>query len=237
MKILAFQITELNRVRLCMAVGVVNWACILLSLILIGIGAYVKISVEGFMHLVEDYDGDTFPYLMIGVGLFSLILNGGAGFLFFMSNNPKKREMLRPFYFVYIALASVVAVVILVGGGMCFAHIGHLAESFQNGLTASMDMYRNAPHKKKEIDLLQMNYQCCGSDHYEDWFSIDWVAADYRIDFDPEWYVCCYNSMLICDVHCCLGKTGKWEVRQPLLDNHTPIYLWIMKCEGAKTSA
>ena len=35
-------------------------------------------------------------------------------------------------------------------------------------------MFSEHGHMKSEIDIIQMNFQCCGNENYQDWYNIPW---------------------------------------------------------------
>ena len=176
---ISIRFTEQARTNLCFVLAVLNWFCILISFILVILGTYIKLSVEPFTNLVKDYDGNSLPYLLIAVGLLSAASNAVGGWLAFASASPKNRMKLRHFLFAYIIFMLCVSVTILAGGIMCFTHIQHLHESFHGGITEAMEKYRDNHEYKKELDLLQLQYHCCGNEDYNDWFEVSWIHTDY----------------------------------------------------------
>lgn len=175
----SFLLTENARAGLCLVISIVNWVCIVVSLLLLSLGTYIKLSLQQFTNLVTDYDGDSLPYLLISLGLLSALSNGFGGWLAFASADPDRRLFLRFFHFGYVIETLCVCVAIFAGAIMCFAHIQHLHDSFHGGLTAAMIKYREDHTFKQEMDLLQMEYSCCGNDGYTDWFQVSWIHEDY----------------------------------------------------------
>ena len=182
-KVLAIKYTEPARQRLCVILSVTNWMCILTSLGLIFLGLFIKYSVEEFTNLVENYDGNTFPYMLIGVGAVSFVVAVGSGFLFYMTQDPDKRDAMQHFLLVYLIVQTLVAFVSLAAGVMCYIHINHLEDSFANGFALAMTRYKNDPHTKLEMDKMQSSFECCGNRGYTDWFSEDWIAEEFKTDF------------------------------------------------------
>ena len=178
-EIIGINFTEEIRSRLCLAVGVTNWVCIIGSLMLLGIGAYIKIIIGEFTALVEDYDGDSLPYLLITVGLLSIVLNAGGGFVFFASADPKRRQLFRRVLLAYCITSIVMCILLMTGGIMCYTHITHLEDSFKGGLVKAMQKYKDVPRMKVEMDKLQMTYSCCGNAGYTGWFVLPWISEDY----------------------------------------------------------
>lgn len=177
--ILPIQVDEALRSRLCLTIGVVNWISIVCSLALVALGGYIRLSLDEFTRLVENYDGDTLPFLLVGLGAVATLVNAWGGFVFFSSADPTKREYYRRFLLLYVIVSLCVCLATAVGAIMCFTHIQHLHDSFKGGLSTAMQSYKEYPHLKMEVDKLQMGFVCCGNDDYTDWFHIDWVHHDY----------------------------------------------------------
>lgn len=57
-------------------------------------------------------------------------------------------------------------------------HSYYLHDKVGDGLLDAMKGYRNDSVSKKAIDMLQVQFQCCGSRSYKDWFNIPWFDAD-----------------------------------------------------------
>ncbi|KAL8612880.1 hypothetical protein ACOMHN_038135 [Nucella lapillus] len=60
-----------------------------------------------------------------------------------------------------------------------------LPDSFRDGLWQAMREYSRDPHVKVRVDLLQMEYACCGDSGYRDWFLVPWVPKDILM-VDPK---------------------------------------------------
>ncbi|XP_013396339.1 photoreceptor outer segment membrane glycoprotein 2 [Lingula anatina] len=56
---------------------------------------------------------------------------------------------------------------------------GYLEEAFKKGLLKSMMRYKAVHSLKMTIDELQMDYQCCGSKGYWEWFTVSWFDNKY----------------------------------------------------------
>jgi len=43
----------------------------------------------------------------------------------------------------------------------------------------AMSMYRTNGDVKEKIDMIQMQYQCCGAQRYSEWFRVPWVDTTF----------------------------------------------------------
>ncbi|XP_073783979.1 photoreceptor outer segment membrane glycoprotein 2 isoform X2 [Danio rerio] len=67
---------------------------------------------------------------------------------------------------------------------MCYSMHSQLEESLTLGLRDAMRYYKDTdtPGRcflKRTVDLLQMQFQCCGNEGFRDWFQIQWVSNRY----------------------------------------------------------
>lgn len=59
-----------------------------------------------------------------------------------------------------------------------FIILGHIygsAKEIEDGIIKAMEKYAVNSYYKKQIDKLQIEMQCCGSNKYDDWFNITWL--------------------------------------------------------------
>ena len=60
-----------------------------------------------------------------------------------------------------------------------------LSGDFKEGLIRAMQQYQTVPSVKARMDILQIDYACCGDSGYKDWFNIAWVSGDSLVA-DPK---------------------------------------------------
>lgn len=61
---------------------------------------------------------------------------------------------------------------------MIFATLGHVygsSKGIEDGIIKAMEKYSENSFYKKQIDRLQFEFQCCGSNKYNDWYNISWM--------------------------------------------------------------
>lgn len=183
-KICSFDLTEISRNQLASALGVLNVLWGLASLALVGIAAYLRIRLIDKVHLVEDYNVDTLPIILITTGFLSLVIHLFGGGLLMVNNYPDNRLKTKNLLYVYLVVEFVICIVVFSCGILCFRHVTFLKTAFHGGLTIAMDKYQVGKEIKQRIDELQMEYHCCGSNTYTDWFRVDWIPEVYYADFD-----------------------------------------------------
>ena len=173
----AINISQPGRVRLSIALTFISAFCILTSLSLCAIGAYIKIKIEAKTNLIEGYDNNSLPSLLIVMGLLAGVGNWLGALIFLFSNPPTKFK--NNLLFMYVILGFIICICILAGGFLCFTHKSHIKEAFKKGLNSAMLKYKTVHKTKTELDLLQMDFSCCGNKDYTDWFAISWISTDF----------------------------------------------------------
>ncbi|XP_013416793.1 photoreceptor outer segment membrane glycoprotein 2-like [Lingula anatina] len=189
MAILAINFSADGRSKLGLALAILCWISIVPCLMLVGLGAYIKLKLADKMHLVDGYHGDSLPYMLISIGLLSAIVSGIGGLICNISSKADTRALFKSFLTPYVVILAVLCVCVLAAGIMCFTEISALHKSFHRGILLAMFKYRSNPGVKSKVDLLQMEYRCCGNTNYADWFQIPWINENFlKIEDKDDFY-------------------------------------------------
>ena len=94
-------------------------------------------------------------------------------------SDSSRREKLRYVMLGMVAILTIADTGLLIAACMSYVQGSLLTKSFHHGLLNAMMKYKDDVAIKAEIDLLQMEFGCCGNEGYEDWFSIQWVNDAY----------------------------------------------------------
>lgn len=171
--------SEPGRQKLALALFITHLVSVLFSLMLIGMGTYIKLSIEDKLSLTDDYNNDILPWMMVSMGAINMIVCGLGAFLCVVTRDVDKRKQLRQLQLPYVCVSLFSSICVFAAAMLAFAHIGHLHNSFANGLLGAMEQYKIDPLYKEDIDVLQMEYECCGTHDYRDWFKISWISNKY----------------------------------------------------------
>ena len=177
--ILAISLTESGRQNLSVLLLLLHSISSLGGAGLCTVGVFLRFSLKDKVTLVEGYDGNVLPIVLMTVGSLVALVNIVGGKVSFDISNPIRRKRLRCLLIVLIVLLLIVKVLLLTAGIMCFVHRRHLSRSFHHGLIKAIGKYQDDYVLKHEIDLLQMQYWCCGNNGYEDWFDIQWINNNF----------------------------------------------------------
>lgn len=175
-----FQIEENSRCKLAIAAGVLNVLLILPCAALLFAGVYVQMAVQEKVKLIEGFNGDILPAFMMASGILGVLTCIVGSKICWTCQYPgEKRIMWAKYLLPYVIVEIVLSLFVFIAAIMCFAQIASLENSFENGIANALQQYRHGGEIKIELDNLQMQYKCCGSISYTDWFSIQWIHDDY----------------------------------------------------------
>lgn len=135
----------------------------------------IKLRIGVLINMVSPKDGDVLPTLFAMPALMCLLLNGLALWLL---HGLFKRETRKWFNtivygFVLVCLASIGVVLVV-----CITILTHVYgkhERLHDGIVDAMNNYSTDSKIKKEVDLMQIEFQCCGSKKYDEWYDIKWL--------------------------------------------------------------
>ncbi|XP_063927863.1 rod outer segment membrane protein 1-like [Zophobas morio] len=164
--------------------------------------------------------GDTLPSLQAVPVLFFFIINFVmAFFVYSVFEQSPRADLNRLMYFV-IMLSFVLLIIILIIIICVIAHAYSTHEKLHDGIVTAMNHYLNSTVYKSQIDRLQIEFQCCGSKKYDEWYTVKWMdpsleqgagpAADGNTPFS-----CCSMKSLSPCIHHNIEVTGKAYLYTP----------------------
>lgn len=156
--------------------------CIILATFGISItvvALYIKGHIESKMIVMDRYDPGVVPHLLMAIGSLMFILNGiGAKVAYDCGYEETRGRFSNLLVFFEVILFCFIWI-IFSGGIICFSHRGIIEDSLQSGLSSVMRQYKSNPKLKTTMDRLQMEYRCCGSQSYRDWFLTSWIGEEW----------------------------------------------------------
>ncbi|KAK6998688.1 photoreceptor outer segment membrane glycoprotein 2 [Biomphalaria glabrata] len=168
-------LTESTRQNLLLVVTVLALICFFSSFLLFVCAAYVKITIDSQMKMLETYNSDVLPAIFIFVGIVNLLQNVAVVFVSYRLMNLDTRDQLVP-TMIYILVGGIVLVVFEAASAITsFVHISILDYEFKEGIHKAMSTYVEGGEMKKEMDTVQSVYACCGDKSYVDWFRYPWI--------------------------------------------------------------
>ena len=171
--------TEEGRIKVAKALGLTHWFCIFPAVLCLITALYIQLVVSDKILFIENYNGTVLPVFLVFTGFFSFFGHILCGKAFWENNKIDKREKWVKFLLPAVIVTLIIFVFEMTAGIMCLVHVGELEDSLAAGITTAMKAYKNDMITKEEMDTLQIEYECCGSRSYQDWFNVAWVHPDY----------------------------------------------------------
>ncbi|XP_053304778.1 rod outer segment membrane protein 1 [Spea bombifrons] len=176
-----------RRVKLAQTLWLLSWLAVLIGCLTFGIGIFLKVQLWIHNEIMDNTAAHAVPSTVITAGLVGILLGLYAGKIsqdsLDIAKYPRWKPFMMPFFFVSV-LSCMICLAALV---LSVAMRGTLEESLKIGLQNGIRFYKDTDipgrcYQKKSMDKLQMEYQCCGNNHYKDWFEVQWISNRY-LDF------------------------------------------------------
>lgn len=175
MYILPVAISEKGRLHYCDVLSLLNFVYLAFSLGLLALGAQIRYSLSHLDHIYIGFDDDTLPLLLVGVGSLSVVSNIIGGLVCYTAKVERQRPKTTVALRAHVIVSVVLALVTCTCAVLCFVSKSSLSKAFERGIRQSMEAYGNDPKAKNNMDVLQMDYRCCGNGGYKDWFITPWI--------------------------------------------------------------
>uniref|UniRef100_A0A8C4QHD6 Peripherin 2-like a n=1 Tax=Eptatretus burgeri TaxID=7764 RepID=A0A8C4QHD6_EPTBU len=149
------------------------------------LGIILKIELKKRGDLMDPRTaGHSAPNLLISVGFLACALNILGGKICYDCAEADKFVRWKVYLLPYIIGTFFFTFIIFVGAVMCYAMRDSLEEAIQKGLRSSLKLYKDTDMPghcflKETIDWLQIDFHCCGSNGFRDWFEIQWISQRY----------------------------------------------------------
>ncbi|XP_069810705.1 peripherin-2 [Dendropsophus ebraccatus] len=179
-----------KRVKLAQGIWLMNWCSVLAGIALFTMGVFLKIELRKRSEVMDNAESHFVPNSLILMGVLACSLNAFAGKICYDSLDPAKFAKWKPMLKPYLIICLLFNVFIFFTAVMCFLARGSLENTLALGLKNGMRYYKDTDtpgrcFMKKTIDLLQIEFKCCGNKGFRDWFEIQWVSNRY-LDFSSK---------------------------------------------------
>uniref|UniRef100_A0A668W4W4 Uncharacterized protein n=1 Tax=Oreochromis aureus TaxID=47969 RepID=A0A668W4W4_OREAU len=184
MAVLRVKFTKTKRDKLAQVLWILNWISVVTGAILFSLGLFLKVELHKQGEVMAERDIQYVPNMLIAVGLIACAINFLGGKICYDCVDTTKFLRWKLIMLPYIICTFFFTFCVLVGALMCYCMHWELEESLNLGLTEAMRFYKDTdtPGRcflKRTVDMLQMQFQCCGNNGYKDWFQIQWISNRY----------------------------------------------------------
>ncbi|XP_021074136.1 peripherin-2 [Mus pahari] len=190
MALLKVKFDQKKRVKLAQGLWLMNWLSVLAGIVLFSLGLFLKIELRKRSEVMNNSESHFVPNSLIGVGVLSCVFNSLAGKICYDALDPAKYAKWKPWLKPYLAVCVFFNVILFLVALCCFLLRGSLESTLAYGLKNGMKYYRDTDtpgrcFMKKTIDMLQIEFKCCGNNGFRDWFEIQWISNRY-LDFSSK---------------------------------------------------
>lgn len=190
MALLKVKFDQKKRVKLAQGLWLMNWLSVLVGIVLFSLGLFLKIELRKRSEVMNNSESHFVPNSLIGVGVLSCVFNSLAGKICYDALDPAKYAKWKPWLKPYLAVCIFFNVILFLVALCCFLLRGSLESTLAYGLKNGMKYYRDTDtpgrcFMKKTIDMLQIEFKCCGNNGFRDWFEIQWISNRY-LDFSSK---------------------------------------------------
>lgn len=173
---------------------------VILSFNLLFTAVKIRSHLGSFINMISSGDGEVLPSLLALPVFLFLCLDCAILFFLYKIFSKKKSPGVNGVLFMLILVAAVLVpllkqllnyvfpgpshfqvVTTLVFVFVTLGHVFGSSKSIEDGIISAMAKYQVNSFYKKLIDRLQIEFQCCGSKKYDDWYNITWLEKSTAI--------------------------------------------------------
>ncbi|KAH1000835.1 hypothetical protein HUJ04_013120 [Dendroctonus ponderosae] len=148
---------------------------LILSFNLLFTAVKIRSHLGSFINMISSGDGEVLPSLLALPVFLFLCLDCAIFFFIYKIFSKKKSPGVNRLLFLLILVAAVLMVTTLIIVFVTLGHVFGSSKSIEDGIINAMAKYELNSLYKKLIDRLQIEFQCCGSNKYDDWYNITWL--------------------------------------------------------------
>lgn len=186
--IVSFHVSENLRQIFSLFLIVANFISLNCGVIFIILSWYVENSITKQITFLQDYyQLQSVPVILLVSGiiiLFASILGMKAAVGGRRIENQDEAKSAAFYFFIYLMASGAVVLLVIVATFKLFSDIRVLKDALGKGLKDGLQKYNRGGNMKKEIDLLQIDFSCCGVEGYKDWYRVSWVDLKYLDKYD-----------------------------------------------------
>ncbi|XP_074472270.1 photoreceptor outer segment membrane glycoprotein 2-like [Sebastes fasciatus] len=176
--------TKAEREKLAEVLWLLNWISVLTGAILFGMGLFLKVEIQKWQEVMSEQGILYVPHMLITTGLAACCINFLGAKICLDCTDTNKFLRWKLVMMPYIICTFFFTSCVLAGALMCYSIRSQLEESLFLGLRNAMRYYKDTDtpgrcYLKKTLDLLQIQFQCCGNTGYRDWLQVQWISTRY----------------------------------------------------------
>lgn len=176
--------TKVEREKLAEVLWLLNWVSVLTGAMLLGLGVFLKVEIQKWQEVMSEQGILYVPHMLITTGLVACCINFLGAKICLDCTDTNKFLRWKLVMMPYIICTFFFTSCVLVGALLCYSIRSHLEESLLLGLWDAMRYYKDTDtpgrcYLKRTLDMLQIQFECCGNTGYQDWFQVQWISKRY----------------------------------------------------------
>jgi len=176
--------TKAEREKLAEVLWLLNWISVVTGAILFGLGLFLKVEIQKWQEVMSEQGVLYVPHMLITTGLAACGINFLGAKICLDCADTNKFLRWKLAMMPYVVCTFFFTACVLAGALMCYSIRSQLEESLFLGLRNTMSYYKDTDmpgrcYLKRTLDMLQIQFQCCGNTGYRDWFQVQWISSRY----------------------------------------------------------
>ncbi|XP_030577218.1 photoreceptor outer segment membrane glycoprotein 2-like isoform X2 [Archocentrus centrarchus] len=176
--------TKVEREKLAEVLWLLNWISVVTGTILFSLGLFLRVEIHKWQEVMSEQGILYVAHMLITTGLAACCINFLGGKICLECTDTNKFLRWKLVMMPYIICTFFFTSCVLAGALMCYGIRNQLEESLFLGLRNAMRYYKDTDtpgrcNLKRTVDLVQIEFQCCGNTGYQDWFQIQWISSRY----------------------------------------------------------
>ncbi|RZC40535.1 KRR1 small subunit processome component -like protein, partial [Asbolus verrucosus] len=167
--------TKLDIAALKEKIAKAQQADLILSFKLFVSAVQIRSHLGYFINMISSGDGNVLPSLQAVPVLFFLLINVVMCFNIYMAFDQIERPGLNRIMFLMVIIGFILLIVLFIIIICVISHAYSEHQSLHDGIVTAMNNYSTSTVYKSQIDRLQIEFQCCGSKKYDEWYTIKWL--------------------------------------------------------------
>lgn len=190
MSLLKVKFDMRKRVKLAQMLWLMYWFALIAGVLVFSLGIFFKTELRKRSELMDNKESHFVPNLIIIMGLLACGINAFGGKICYDSLDSSKfgkwKSILKPF----LISCLLYNILLFFTSFLCFTMRIPLHFTLAEGLKNGMKFYKDSDvpgrcYMKRTLDVLQIQFHCCGNNNYRDWFEIQWISNRY-LDFSSK---------------------------------------------------
>ncbi|KAI1894447.1 hypothetical protein AGOR_G00115910 [Albula goreensis] len=176
-----------KRVKLAQGLWLMYWVAVMGGVLIFSMGLFFKIELRKRSEMMDNNESHFVPNLLILMGLIACGVNAFGGKVCHDSLDAAKFAKWKPMIKNFLCGCILFNMLLFITALLCFCLRLSLQFTLAEGLKNGMKYYKDTDtpgrcFMKKTLDMMQIEFRCCGNNNFRDWFEIQWISNRY-LDF------------------------------------------------------